>query len=115
MLSAALFIEPENLSLQQSTINLHVRLSLGAEPSCSRPPWVKLNRFSPTPPQSGVLVNVWGTVEVRATKKPLTTAPGNGSHALTGTGACVNGFILLTVTTTVRMLQLAQEQAKQKP
>lgn len=33
-------------------------------------------------------------------KKPLATAPGNGSHALTGTGACANGFILLTVTTT---------------
>ena len=67
--SAALFIRPENLSLQQSTINLHACLSLGAEPSCSRPPWVKLNRFSPTLPQSGALINVWGTSVMGQTNK----------------------------------------------
>jgi len=76
MLSAALFIRPENLSLQQSTINLHVCLSLGAEPSCTRPPWVKVNRFASTLPQSGALAIVWSTVDVGAIKKPLTTAFG---------------------------------------
>ena len=79
MLSAALFIRPENLSLQQLTISLHGRLSLGAEPSCSRPPWVKLNRFPPSLPQSGALSIARGAVVVGAIKKPLTATPRSGS------------------------------------
>ena len=112
MLSATLFIRPENLSLQQSTINLHACLSLGAEPSCSRFPIeplqvsVKLNRFPPTLPQSGALINVWGTAVVTgAIKKPLTTA--FGSHPLSslrGLNACVSGFIWLCATTTACLL-----------
>jgi hypothetical protein len=79
MLSAALFIEPENLSLQQSTINLLVRLSLGAEPSCTRPPWVKVNRFAPSLPQSWALSIARGAVIVGGIKKPLTATPRSGS------------------------------------
>lgn len=37
-------------------------LSVGAEPSGSRSPWVKLNRFPSTLPQSGALAIVWSTV-----------------------------------------------------
>ena len=74
MLSAALFIDPENLSLQHTYHQPTGRLSLGAEPSCSRPPWVKLNRFSSAQPQSEALTIVRSTGVVGATKKPLSTA-----------------------------------------
>ena len=105
---AALFIRPEILSLQQLTISLHACLSLGAKPSCTRFPIeplqvsVKVNRFPPTLPQSGALINVWGTAVVTgAIKKPLTTA--FGLHPLRiprGQNACVSGFIWLCATTT---------------
>lgn len=72
---AALFIDPGNSSLPRPIVSLSGRLSLGAQPSRSRSPWVKLNRFSSTLPQSGALAIVWSTVAEWETKKPLTTAP----------------------------------------
>jgi hypothetical protein len=55
MCCAALFIDPENSSLQRPIVSLSGRLSLGAQPSRSRPPWVELIRFSPSLPQTGAL------------------------------------------------------------
>ena len=78
--SAALFIRAGICPVQCPDTCVSVKpslcLSLGAEPSRSRSPWVKLNRFSSAPPQSGVLAIVRSTVDVGATKKPLSTAPG---------------------------------------
>jgi len=67
-----------------------------------RRPWdsLTLSHSSPVSLAPAVWVTDTRAVVQQKQKKPLATAPGNGSHALTGTGACANGFILLTVTTT---------------
>lgn len=39
-------------------------LSVGAEPSGIRSPWVKMNRFHSTLPQSGALAIVWSTADM---------------------------------------------------
>ena len=102
--SAALFITAGCSPVLLPMSSLVPCLSLGAEPSRSRSPWVKLSPLSFRAATSLALTIVRSTDAKRKTKKPLATAPGNGSHALTGTGACANGFILLTVTTTGRTL-----------
>jgi hypothetical protein len=108
--SAALFIRPENLSLQQSTINLHACLSLGAEPSCSRPPWVKLNRFSPTLPQSGALINVWGTVDMKGHKKSHLALPSVETLRIRPRARVeLSGFITLLSTATGLILTETQK------
>jgi hypothetical protein len=102
--SAALFIRAGICPVQCPDTCVSVKpslcLSLGAEPSRSRSPWVKLIRFPPSLPQTGAL----STPGVRSSqgqqKRPLTTAPGSCSHAVTGTGACVSGLDMLTATTT---------------
>ena len=61
---AALFIRAGVCPVQCLSIKPSPCLSLGAQPSCSRSPWVKLNRFPPSPPQSWVLSNARGAVVI---------------------------------------------------
>jgi len=108
---AALFIRPEILSLQQLTISLHACLSLGAKPSCTRFPIeplqvsVKVNRFSPTLPQSGALAIVWGTVDMKGHKKSHLALPSVETLRIRPRARVeLSGFITLLSTATGQIL-----------
>jgi hypothetical protein len=84
MCCAALFIDPENSSLQRPIVSLSGRLSLGAQPSRSRPPWVELIRFSSAPPQTWVLAIVRSTDAGDGNKKAAKTSPGGSTPVTKG-------------------------------
>jgi hypothetical protein len=95
--SAALFIRAGICPVQCLDTFMSIKpspcLSLGAEPSCSRSPWVKLIRFSPSQPQTGALSTPGVRLSLGQQKSRLSSTLNRGTPVTPGLRVDLNGFI----------------------
>lgn len=118
MCSAALFIRAGICPVQCLSISFDLLikpspcLSLGAEPSCSRSPWVKLIRFPPSLPQMGALRTPGVRLSQGQQKSRLSSIPGSGTPEIPGPGIDLNGLIWCPLRQRVGLYRMGPDVVK---